>query len=159
MMTPVDLIRRAYGPVVVETTIGATRHRVFELLTDPTTYPEWLVGAQRVRRVDPQFPRAGAEFAHSVGASTATIDDTTESLGVREDRHVALLVNAGPFHARVDFDLEPGLTPDATSVRFSERPVGPLAIITPLLKPMIHARNLESLRQLAEYVEANPVQP
>ena len=25
---------------------------VFDLVCDPTTYPEWLVGAQEIRRID-----------------------------------------------------------------------------------------------------------
>ena len=148
-----DLLRRLYGPVVVEAVIDVPQRRVFEVLADPRTYPDWLVGAEDVRQVDCRFPERGAEFHHTVGVSPATIDDSTESLGTSGIDHVALLVHAGPFHARVEFALDPDSN-DATRVRFTEQPVGPLSILAPLLKPSLYARNRESMRRLAERAAA-----
>ena len=99
VMVLFDLLRRLYGPVVVEAVIDVPQRRVFEVLADPRTYPDWLVGAEDVRQVDCRFPERGAEFHHTVGVSPATIDDSTESLGTSGIDHVALLVHAGPFHA------------------------------------------------------------
>lgn len=148
------LLTRLYSPVVVETDLPAPVEDVYAALTDPTTYPDWLVGAQEIRGVDDEFPKAGSEFRHSVGPSEGlTMDDTTESLGVAVNRHVALAVNAGPIHGRVDFDLEP-VADDATAthVTFSERPTGFLAIFTPFLRPHLATRNLESLRRLRKHL-------
>jgi hypothetical protein len=35
-------------------------------------------------------------------------------------------------------------------VRFRERPIGVTSIATPLVRPLIHARNAKSLEQLAQ---------
>lgn len=151
-MTVVALHRlrqRLYGPVVVDLDVPASADAVYAMLSDPTTYPDWLVGAQEIREVDGDFPAAGSEFHHSVGPTEdLTVDDTTESLGASPGRHVALAVRAGPMRGRVDFDLAPAGEDGDTRVRFSEQPTGPLAVLTPLLRPTLAARNLESLRRL-----------
>jgi uncharacterized protein YndB with AHSA1/START domain len=146
-------LRRLWDPVEVRRTIPASRDRVYELLADPETYPKWLVGADHMRAVDPDFPRPGSSFHHSVGKEPVTVDDRTDSLEAEPDRHLALLVHAGPFHARVDFELVTRGT-DQTEVRFTEVPVGPFAAVTPLLRPSLHARNVVSLQKLCDLAVA-----
>lgn len=146
-----SVVSRLYGPVVVTVDVPAPAEAVYEVLADPTTYPDWLVGAQRIRAVDPDFPAPGSEFHHSVGPSSGvTVDDRTESLGAVPGRHVALDVHAGPLRGRVDFDLAPADGEPGTRVRFSERPTGPLAALTPFLRPHLAARNLASLHKLRD---------
>jgi uncharacterized protein YndB with AHSA1/START domain len=152
-MALLDVVRRLYGPVVVQATIPAPPDEVYGVLADPSTYPNWLVGAQRVRAADRRFPDRGAEFQHTVGAQPVTVDDSTKSLGAEPERYVALVVNAGPFHARVDFDLEPGGAGE-TLLRFSEQPIGALSVFTPAMKPVLSLRNQLSMRRLAEQVAA-----
>ena len=120
------LLERLYEPVTAEARIPAPPSAVYDVLADPETYPDWLVGADHMRAVDPDFPNPGSRFQHSVGPGGAlTVDDETESLEADAGHHLALLVHAGPFHARVDFDLR--RDPDGgTTVSFSERPVGAL---------------------------------
>jgi uncharacterized protein YndB with AHSA1/START domain len=143
-----SMFRRLWGPVVVHERLPATRAEVFAVLSDPETYPDWLVGAERIRGVDPAFPRPGSTFEHSVGPNrAATIDDRTESLEAEQDRHLTLLVHAGPFHGRVDFSLEPAGT-GATKITFAEQPTGPMAVLTPFLRPSLYGRNRRSLQQL-----------
>ena len=145
------LIRRLYGPSVTEATIPASPREVYEVLSDPTTYPDWLVGADRVRAVDDSFPKPGSHFEHSVGPGGAlTVDDQSESLEADPGHHLALLVHAGPFHARVDFDLTS--VAEGTRVCFTERPVGAFAALTPLLRPTLHGRNAASLTKLSALV-------
>lgn len=146
------LVDTWWGPVVVRDRLGASPEAVYAVLADPDTYPDWLVGAARMRAADPAFPAPGAEFHHSVGpAKGLTVDDTSESLGAEPDRHLALLVHAGPFHARVDFHLEPAGN-GGTEISFSEQPVGPLAVLTPILRPTLAGRNKLSLEQLKKLV-------
>jgi uncharacterized protein YndB with AHSA1/START domain len=125
---------------------------VYRYLTDPETYPDWLVGAARIRNIEPSFPVEGAHFDHAVGlGGPLTIPDDTVSRGADDDRRLALRVNAGPFHADVEFQLTP--TPDGcTDIRFTETPVGLFAAITPLLRRSLKARNRESLRRLGHLV-------
>ena len=145
-----SLLHKLYGPVVVEDRVSAPPEEVYGVVADPETYPDWLVGAERIRSVDPDFPRPGAAFEHSVGPTDpVTIDDRSESIAAEPDRHLALQVHAGPFHARVDFELEPAGAA-ATTIRFSEQPTGAVAVLTPLLRASLRHRNELSLRQLKD---------
>ena len=95
-----------FSPVEIHQLIDASRDDVFNVLANPETYPDWLVGAQRIRAVDDSFPQPGAKFDHSVGpAEPATVDDRTEVLEAHGHRKLVLAVHAGPFHGEVEFDL------------------------------------------------------
>jgi uncharacterized protein YndB with AHSA1/START domain len=147
-----SMFEKLWGPVVVEDRLPSPPDEVYTVLADPETYPDWLVGAERIRAVDPAFPRPGSTFEHSVGPTPATtIDDRTESLDAEPNRHLSLLVHAGPFHGKVDFHVEPA-APGGTTITFTEQPTGPLAVITPFLRPTLYARNRRSLRQLRDRV-------
>src|SRR4051794_28932406 len=100
-----SLLQRLYAPVVSRITVPADRRAVFAVLSDPDTYPSWLVGAEQMRSVDDEFPRAGTSFEHSVGGGPVTVDDRSESIAVQTDTCLVLRVHAGPFHARVEFEL------------------------------------------------------
>ncbi len=144
---------RLWGPVEARTEVGVAPEAVYEVIADPTTYPDWLVGAQRIRAVDPEFPKPGSEFEHSVGpAKAVTVDDSTEATGSDPPHRLDLHVRAGAFRA----DVRLLVTPNAagSEVRFLEVPSGPWRALTPVLRPVLHARNAESLRRLAGYVEA-----
>jgi uncharacterized protein YndB with AHSA1/START domain len=141
-----------WSPVEVWAELPAPPEEVFDVLADPETYPEWLVGAQRIRSVDSDFPAPGSKFEHSVGASDeASVDDRTEALGADPPHRLDLFVHAGPFHGIVDFEVEP-CDGGTSRVRFREAATGALAVLTPLLRPIVYARNGRSLKRLAEFV-------
>jgi uncharacterized protein YndB with AHSA1/START domain len=142
-----DLLDRLYGPVVVETTIPTSPDRVYDVLAEPSTYPDWLVGADRIRSADNAFPKPGAGFDHSVGGAGVTVDDRTTSVAADQDHRLELDVHAGPFQARVTFELRP-LSGGATCVRMTEQPVGFFRGATPLLRPALSGRNRWSLARL-----------
>jgi uncharacterized protein YndB with AHSA1/START domain len=141
-----------WSPVEVCAELPAPPEEVFEVLADPETYPEWLIGAQRIRQVDPDFPRPGSGFEHSVGASPeVAVDDRTKALEADPPHHLELDVHAGPFHGVVDFEIHSG--PAGTSrICFREAATGPAAVLTPLLRPIVYARNGRSLVKLADYL-------
>jgi uncharacterized protein YndB with AHSA1/START domain len=124
--------------------------QVFATISDPRTYPDWLVGAQRIRAVDRSFPKPGAEFEHSVGPTGAvTVDDSSEVLEADAPHHLRLQVRAGVFTATVDFEVHD--VGDGSEVRFRELPSGWARPLTPLLRPLLLVRNKRSLRQLADH--------
>ena len=49
--------------------IGVGPEQVFDVLDDAGAYPKWVVGARRVRRVDPNWPAVGSQFHHAVGTT------------------------------------------------------------------------------------------
>ncbi len=137
LWSPVETCRSVTHPV----------EAVFEALADPYTYPRWLVGAQRIRAVDDDFPAPGSEFHHSVGvADGATVDDTSSVLAVDAPHRLDLEVQVGPINGIVRFRIEP--TPTGATIRMRERPAGLAKVLTPFTRPALGARNAESLRRL-----------
>lgn len=133
--------------------IAAPPEDVWEVLADPTTYPRWLVGAERIRSVDEEFPAPGAAFRHEVGAAPGlTLPDRTTAIGVRPGRSITLLVRARPvFEGRVRLEVAPHER--GAIVHLREEPVGPLRVLAPLLAPLLAGRNAWSLARLAGVVE------
>ena len=138
-----------WSPVEVSAVVPAARLEVFTVISDPTTYPQWLVGAQRMRSVDSRFPEPGSSFHHSVGPSEGlTIDDSSEVLDVDAPNRLVLEVRVGFIRGLVELRVLDH--PRGSEVRFRERPIGVTSIATPLVRPLIHARNAKSLEQLAQ---------
>jgi carbon monoxide dehydrogenase subunit G len=136
-----------FSPSEARTEVAATPEVVWAVISDPRTYPDWLVGAQRIRGVDPAFPAPGTEFHHSVGATEGTtVDDTTQATHSDPPFRLGLEVHAGPFEADVELLVLP--SPGGSEIRFSERPKGAWIALIPALRPFLHARNAESLRRL-----------
>jgi uncharacterized protein YndB with AHSA1/START domain len=79
---------------------------VFEVLSDPTTYPDWLVGADTIRSVEEGWPKPGTSFHHVVGVGPFKVADRSESVAVEPPHRLELAVFARPFiRAHVTFEL------------------------------------------------------
>lgn len=145
--------RRWWAPVEVRATLPAPPEDVYAVLAAPETYPDWLVGAQRIRGVDPEFPAPGTEFDHTVGVGgPLTVDDETEARLADPPHRLVLEVHLGPFRGRVDFGVSPA--PIGAELVFGEVPLGPAKALMPLLRPVLRARNAESLRRLERFLLA-----
>jgi uncharacterized protein YndB with AHSA1/START domain len=137
-------------------TIAAPRADVWAALVDARTYPTWLIGARRIRRVDDGWPAPGTAFHHVVGpGGPLTIADKTCSVAVEEQRRLELDVRALPFiRATVVFELEDH--PEGTHVHMEEHPIGVHRLLAPLLGLPTKARNRASLERLEERVVRPP---
>ena len=130
-----------------EVPVGA--EAVWSVISNPETYPDWLVGAQQMRAVDSDFPKPGSELHHSVGPGKAlTVDDSSTATRAERPTRLDLRVRVGPLQADVELHVLPA--PTGSEIRFRERPAGSAWVLTPLVRPLIHARNVESLRRLAD---------
>jgi uncharacterized protein YndB with AHSA1/START domain len=153
--------------VATEVDIDAPRAAVFGVLTEPSTYPDWLVGARRIRRIDGEWPQPGSSFHHSVGFGPLLIHDRTEVVGLERPSLLVLDARAGPLgRAGVRFRLLP--TGTGTHLRMNEEPwSGPLRqawratglpVVGPplgaLLRRVMWGRNALSLEHLRDLVEA-----
>lgn len=137
-----------------ETYVDATPDQVWEVLRDGWLYPLWVVGATRMREVDPGWPAPGTRLHHSVGVWPATVDDTTSSLEADPPSSLRLQARAWPGgEAEVVLTLEP--SGGGTRVRIREDAVtGPGRLVpSPLRQPMLAWRNRETLRRLRHLVE------
>jgi hypothetical protein len=144
-----------YAPSVAtdRITVPATRDSVFDVLEDACAYPRWVVGAQRVRAVDPTWPAVGSRFHHSVGLGVH-LHDSSNVLASDRPHRFSLETRFRPFGiARVDLDLDdaPG---GGTAVTITEVPVeGPARRwYSRPLDRMVGLRNVWSLRRLRRVV-------
>ena len=136
-----------WSPVEARRHLASPAEAVWAVLSDPYTYPHWLVGAQRIRSVDPGYPAPGTAFHHSVGpVDEVTVDDSTEVLASDPPRLLILRVHLGPLQGTVEMRVVSDSV--STEVRFREVPTGPGRLLTPLVRPLLHGRNMESLRRL-----------
>jgi hypothetical protein len=127
---------------------------VFAVLSDGWSYGEWVVGAARVRQVDPGWPAVGSQIHHSVGVWPALIDDTTDSDGIEAPHFLRLRARAWPTgEAAVEFRV--AAHPDGCQVTIHEQAVsGPAKLIpAPVEAAMLKWRNTETLRRLAFIAE------
>jgi uncharacterized protein YndB with AHSA1/START domain len=138
---------------VVRRLIPSPRAQVFAALTNPETYPHWLVGARDIRDVDVEWPAVGSAFHHRVGlVGPLTVADLSKVLAVEAPRLLRLEVRARPFgRGQATFTLEaaPG---DSTIVQLDEVPIGLLAPLTPVLDPVTAFRNRRSLAHLEDFL-------
>ncbi|MFA9445945.1 SRPBCC domain-containing protein [Egicoccus sp. AB-alg6-2] len=133
--------------------IPASRDAVFAALAEPDTYPRWVVGAQRIRAVEGNWPAPGATFHHVVGAFPLRLRDSTSVLECAEGRLLVLEARARPMgRARVELHLEE--VPGGTRVRMVEFPTSGPARFAPdlVLAPSIRRRNHVSLERLEAVV-------
>ncbi|MGZ8180150.1 SRPBCC family protein [Williamsia sp. SKLECPSW1] len=85
---------------------SATPAQVWSVLSNGWLYSSWVVGASRIREVDPEWPREGARIHHSVGAWPLLLDDETHSVASSAG-HLELSAHGWPFGtARIALTVE-----------------------------------------------------
>jgi hypothetical protein len=132
-----------------ECLIEASVDDVFAILTDGWSYAAWVVGASRIRDVDPPWPEAGGRIHHSVGAWPLLVDDTTTSLEYEPLRRLRLQIRVWPAgHGEVEFRAQE--ESGGCRLVMTEKAVsGPISLLPSVVADaMLHPRNAEALRRL-----------
>ncbi len=136
------------------TWIDAPPEQVFDVLSDPFTYDDWVVGTTEIRGADPDWPAVGTKLHHTVGFPPLGTRDHTEVVAVKEAERLELDAIARPFgRARVELLLEPA--GKGTKFTIVEDPSGwtsPLRL-NPAVHMLIRLRNVETLRRLKAIAE------
>ena len=88
------------GHGVVSRTVNAPPDAVWSVLADGWMYGMWVVGASRIREVDPNWPQPGSRIHHSVGLWPALINDHTEVLSATVGQRTAAEGHAPGRRAR-----------------------------------------------------------
>lgn len=137
----------------------ATPDDVFAVLVDAWRYPDWLVGAAKIRSVDDNWPSPGSSFHHIVGVRPFAIPDKTSVIDVEPGRVLVLHVMARPFvSAKVSFRITG--EGEGCVLSFEEKPhirnfrsiSGIINIVRPVVDPIIHLRNQRSLKSMDQLV-------
>jgi uncharacterized protein YndB with AHSA1/START domain len=139
-----------------EVYVDSPPSEVFAVLMDANAYPRWVVGSKRIRRVDPDWPRPGARFHHTMAAGPADLDDSSRLISVDEARRVELEVRYRPVgvaHVVIELEAVDGGA-GTRVVLLEEATAGPSAKLpTALVDVLFGVRNKLSLRRLARLVE------
>src|SRR6476469_9101149 len=131
-----------------EIEIDAPPERVWDVLAQPESYDEWVVGAQKVRDADETWPAPGSALHHRTGVGPLTVDDETRVVEADPPRRLVLRAKAkslGEFQVEVELEQGPAGT---TTVRMHEKAVEGAAAHVPGSDIAIKARNTISLRRL-----------
>jgi hypothetical protein len=136
--------------VTVSREIDASPDAVWAVLSDGWLYPSWVVGASRMRLVDPAWPAVGAQLHHSVGVWPALIDDTTTVLASVPKRELVLRARgwpAGEATVRLTIEEHAG---GCVVVMAEDVASGPARLLPrPARTALIAPRNTETLRRLS----------
>lgn len=151
MVCPSHRRGKRLGVTTARVTIDAPLPEVWDVVVDARSYPEWLVGARKIRAVDDGWPAPGTAFHHEVGVGPLRIADRTRSIGVEENRRLKLDVRALPLmHGEVTIELRP--SPGGTEVALEEHSIGWHRFLAPLVATLGLARNHVSLDNLGDCV-------
>lgn len=126
---------------------------LFAVLTDPETYPHWLVGTRHIRAVSSDWPVPGSFFKHTVGFGPIAIPDRTTVRGIDAPDMLELLVRARPaIEAVVVFQVAP--TESGCALQMTETPVGLYKVMSAIAQPLIRLRNERSMTRLKAFVKS-----
>lgn len=135
-------------------TVAAPPERVWEVLADPYSYDDWVVGTRAIRGADDDWPEVGARLHHTVGPPLLTLRDSTEVLESEPGRRLVLRAKVRPVGTlRVEIELRG----DGPGTEVSIQEVvegGPLRLTGPLGDAGAQARMEVGLRRLRRLVEA-----
>jgi hypothetical protein len=137
---------------VVSRVIEASPDRVFGVLADGWSYSDWVVGTVHIRDVDPHWPAPGAKLYHKAGPWPLSLQDSSTVVGCEPDRALTLRAGLWPLgEATVHLRLEPVGERSTRVVIYEEFRAGPLHWVQNKLNDLVlHRRNVESLRRLAD---------
>ncbi|GGM32658.1 SRPBCC family protein [Promicromonospora citrea] len=145
--------------VTVTRAARCTPEDVLGVLADGWLYSTWVVGAARIRAVDPDWPRPGTRILHSVGLWPVLIDDETVVRSWDPERSIELQARGWPAgEASVRIEVRPAAS--GCVVRIVEDATkGPGALIPrPVRSALIGPRNVETLRRLTLLAEGRAPQ-
>lgn len=127
---------------------------VWSVLSDGWSFVAWVVGASRMRAVEPAWPALGSRVHHSIGGWPAVIDDHTEVLEVEEGHRLVMQAHIRPAgEARVEITVEPDGS--GSLLRITEDfTAGPATLMPGAARhAALHLRNVETLKRLALLAE------
>ncbi|MEX0153578.1 SRPBCC family protein [Microbacterium sp. LMI1-1-1.1] len=127
---------------------------VFAVLSDGWLYPVWVVGATRMRDVDPGFPWVGTQIHHSLGVWPIMLHDETEVVEWAPPQRLRLRPSASVLgRGVIRIDVRPHDV--GAAVTMVEEPVSGVAARLPrqLWAPLLRLRNHECLNRLAFLAE------
>lgn len=135
--------------------VSAPPEAVFDVLDDAYAYPRWVVGARRVRRVDPSWPALGSKFHHAICTAAGELHDSSKILERTPPDRIVLEVRFRPTGvANVEIDVQ--REDDNSIVTITETPTdGPVSHLPRFVTdPLLYVRNALALQRLRHEIES-----
>ncbi len=134
--------------------VDAVPERVFAVLSDPRSFGDWVVGSDTIRDADAQWPAAGSRFHHTVGTGPLKVRDHTEVLESHPPHRLVLRARARPL-GTAQVTLTIAREREGSEIIMQEQAADPASklLFNPIAQPLLHWRNVESLRRLKRLVE------
>jgi uncharacterized protein YndB with AHSA1/START domain len=80
---------------VLNVLIERSVEQVWSVLADGWSYSSWVVGTQKIREVDDNWPEEGSRLHYAVGISRLSVDDTTTVRIMEPRQRLELEARAG----------------------------------------------------------------
>jgi uncharacterized protein YndB with AHSA1/START domain len=123
---------------------------VFDVLSDPYSYAEWVVGTSDITSADDDWPEPGSRFTWRAGTPPFQTRGQTEVMETDPPRRLVLRIGLPLGHIEIVIELH--RQPDGTEVTLNECLSLPFA--RAISDPPLHLRNARALSQLKALVEA-----
>lgn len=133
-------------------------HGVWRVLANGDSYARWVVGTQKILRVDPTWPAVDAELRFQAGLGPLHIKDSCIVRICEPQHRLELEAIAQPFGtARIAFTLTPW--GDYTLVTLTEHPLlgSGARLYGPISERLLHLRNRSLLINLAQVAVGDEV--
>lgn len=142
------------GPTISRE-VAAPVSAVWDVLADGWSYATWVVGAARVRDVEPGWPARGSRVHHSFGLWPLLIQDFTSVESVTEPTELVLTARGWPVgEARVHLSVRANGPVGSVVTITEDAASGPGRFVPPPLRHLlIGPRNRETLHRLALLAE------
>ena len=140
---------------VTERVLNAAAEDIYAVLADGWTYSDWVVGTAHIRDVEPSWPEPGSTLHHKAGPWPLSLKDSSTVVACEPNRSMTMKVGLWPLgEGTVKIELEPA-GESATRVTMHEDfHAGPLQWARNKINDLVlHRRNIESLRRLADIAE------
>jgi uncharacterized protein YndB with AHSA1/START domain len=137
--------------------VYATPQAVFDVLSEPAAYADWVVGSSEIIDADGDWPAPGSRFVHLQGLRPFRIRDSTSVLECDAPRRLVLEARVRPFGVnRVAIDLYPAGA--GTRVVLHEHATAGPATRIPsrVYDALLSGRNTVALRRLKRLAEGRP---
>jgi uncharacterized protein YndB with AHSA1/START domain len=135
--------------------IAASPDEVFAVLADPDAYGHWVVGSDTIRDADLSWPKVGSRFHHRVGFGLLKLNDHTEVIESDPPNRLVIRARTRPL-ATAEIRLLLIAHDHGTELTMIETAGDALSrwVFNPITDPLVHLRNVESLRRLRRMAEA-----
>ncbi|MFF5292049.1 SRPBCC family protein [Paractinoplanes globisporus] len=139
----------------VTRTISAPAEQVYAILADGWTYSDWVVGTAHIRDVDASWPAVGSKLHHKIGPWPLSLKDASTVIAADPDRSLTLRAGLWPLgEATIRIQLAPVDGENTRVTMHEDFHAGPLQWVTNKINDVVlHFRNTEALRRLAELAE------